>query len=123
MHMQTVAPPTFRFIESAVAALNKTEALDAPFRRHFRYPWSRHIAPTSVQDCKELILNLEDMAKRLDYQSMEISASALPVDARYPVFRETLEVIPIYKESIALECNKPMVLPSQIPRQIGRAHV
>jgi len=46
---------------------------------------------------------------------MQRTEPTLPVDPRYPIFHETLEVFPIYKDAVALECHRPIVLPSQIP--------
>ena len=113
--LQAVALSTIRFIERAVSALDKADALDPSFRRYFRYPSWRHIEPESVHECTGLILELEEMAKKREHQPMQRTELPLAVDARYPIFRETLEVFPIYNEAIAHECHRPVVLPNQIP--------
>lgn len=114
--MQTVAPQTIKFIERVISALDKVDALDTSFHRDFRYPWFCQTAAESVLECTDLILELEDMAKKLvEHHSMQSSEPSHTVDARYPIFHEIVEVFPIYKDALALECHRPIVAPSQIP--------
>lgn len=118
--MQTIATQTIQFIEQAIEALDNIGALNRTFFRHF-YPhyrnrwWTRDLRG-SVEDCVNLILELERMASNSEQKEMQPFESVDLVDNRYPIFHDTVDVVPIYKDAIALECHRPLVLPKQIPR-------
>lgn len=61
------------------------------------------------------ILNLEERAREFaPDQRVEQSPSGV-VDSRFPTYSEVIEVVPIYRDAVSLECQRPVVKPSEIP--------
>lgn len=71
--------------------------------------------PDSIPECVSLVLELEGMASKRENGVMQGSELPHHVDNRYPIFHDTVDVVPIYKDAIALECHRPLVSPQQIP--------
>jgi len=117
----TLIQKTTEFIDHAIKELDKKELYKKDLfelfhRHHFHHSWDDSRNDISVEQTRELILELEAMAIKSKDNEDSQPKSSDEVDPRYPVYSEIVEVIPIYKDGVSLERHKPIVNPSQIPR-------
>jgi hypothetical protein len=117
--MDFIPTQTRQFIQDSLKILSKSEDQKIYYRFgkfHFYEDWlldKEYELP--VERCKELIYRLEQSAKEHHSQLQNTEEVTEQGSDRYPIFHETLEVIPIYKEAVVLEHVKPLVRASEIP--------
>lgn len=99
--MQFVPPQTIRFIHEAVDALRASEGLGREAYERLEYHWWRRYDFESAEKCRNFILRLESLASQAVVEGAKLEVSDT-VSERYPVVHETVDVIPIYKDAIAL---------------------
>ncbi|NIE63054.1 hypothetical protein [Burkholderia sp. Ax-1719] len=114
--MQTLAPQTFAFIESAINALENFPQSDLRWLAHHRrFNW-RHYYANSIGEASRFILELEAAVPAGDLDGMTSLEPGEIVDDRYPVYHDVVDVIPVYKDAIILETHRTLVPAKKIPR-------
>jgi len=110
--MRLLLSSAIKFIYVATETLFKDDA-------EHRYLWYRHLhrpeSKFSLDRVRGIILDLERKALSLiGDERYEISRCEV-FDSRFPVYSEILEIVPIYKDAVSLQCQRPVVKPSEIP--------
>lgn len=113
--MQLLAHQTIRFIDQAIRALDNEQALPRDLQRIFYRPWWHKGYPHSVESARELILEIEDAAKKLRGDAPQLETNLHEAGERFPIFHDVVQVLPIFNHAIILECHRPLVRASEVP--------
>ena len=68
-----------------------------------------------VEAARNVILELEEAAKRAAPDARQQEYDSTTPDERYPIFHDVVAVMPTFKHAIVLECHRPLVQSSEIP--------
>jgi hypothetical protein len=116
MHMRVHLGQTIEFIEAAVRALAKEGLWErSPYFFDHHYMWHRSPNSPSLESTQEVLFQLEAMATKLNREHDHEALVAEEPDARFPMYTEVVEVTPVYRDAISLECRRPTVKPAEIP--------
>lgn len=113
--MQSLALQTLRFIDEAVIKLDDSQALPLSLRRFAYRPWWHRQYPYDIQGARALVLEIEEVAKRLVPESPQVDVDPARASGRFPVIHDVMQVLPLFNHAVLLECHRPLVQPSEVP--------
>jgi len=113
--MRLLLSSVIDFIDFATDALVQAEAMDHGNLYWWSHQLYRPESEISLDRARGIILDLERKARSLIGDKKFDVLQSEGLDPRFPVYSEVAEIIPIYRDAVSLECQRPLVKPSEIP--------